>query len=83
MAKKETPVKPSTVCPVSREDFLASAKPVSANVGGVLMALGVKEFSTGSYGFYGNGKITLEVGGVPVVFQAAVNLTAVGSKPQE
>jgi hypothetical protein len=40
----------------------------------------VKEFSTGSLGWYLNGKTTIEVGGKPVTVQIGMNLTIVGSK---
>jgi hypothetical protein len=40
----------------------------------------VKEFSTGSLGWYLNGKTTIEVGGTPVSVQIGMNLTIVGSK---
>jgi hypothetical protein len=40
----------------------------------------VKEFSTGSLGWYLNGKTTVEVGGTPVSVQIGLNLTIVGSK---
>ena len=40
----------------------------------------VKEFSTGSLGWYLNGKATLEIDGKPVQVQIGLNLTLVGSK---
>jgi len=45
----------------------------------------VKEFSTGSLGWYLNGKTTIDVGGTPVSVQIGMNLTIVGSKelPQD
>lgn len=73
MAKK-------TTCPISRADFRAKAKPVSVTIGNVPQMAEVKEFSTGSLGWYVNGRITLEIEGqhVPVLINAS--LVIVGSK---
>jgi hypothetical protein len=78
MAKK-------TSCPVSRTQFRAKAKPVTVNIAGVPLMAEVKEFSTGSLGWYLNGKTTIEVDGTPVSVQIGLNLTIVGSKdlPQD
>jgi hypothetical protein len=67
-------------CPVSRSEFLANAKPLSVNVNGVPLMAEVKEFSTGSLGWYLNGKSTIDVGGKIVTVQIGMNLTIVGSK---
>ena len=78
MAKK-------TLCPVTRAEFRASAKPVTVTVAGVPLMAEVKEFSTGSLGWYLNGKTTGEIDGKPVSVQIGLNLTIVGSKelPQD
>jgi hypothetical protein len=76
MAKK-------TTCPVTREEFLANAKPVTVIIGGNTLTAEVKEFKTGSLGWYLNGKATIQVGDVPVAVQIGLNLTVVGSKPTE
>lgn len=73
MAKK-------TTCPVSRSEFRASAKPVTVTIGNVPLIAEVKEFSTGSLGWYLNGKTTIEIGGKAVSVQIGMNLTIVGSK---
>jgi hypothetical protein len=73
MAKKST-------CPISRKDFVSHAKPVTIKIGDVPLVAEVKEFSTGSLGWYLNGKTTIEVNGVPVSVQIGMNLTVVGSK---
>jgi hypothetical protein len=73
MAKKST-------CPISRKDFVTHAKPVTVKIGEVPLMAEVKEFSTGSLGWYLNGKTTIEVNGVPVSVQIGMNLTIVGSK---
>ena len=75
--------KAKTTCPITREQFRAGAKPVTVNVNGVPLLAEVKEFSTGSLGWYLNGKTTIEVNGVPVPVQIGMNLTVVGSKEAE
>jgi hypothetical protein len=78
MAKK-------TVCPISRADFSAKAKPVTIKINEEEIAVPVKLFSTGSLGWYLNRKIDIDVGGVKVPVQIGLNLTIVGSKelPQD
>ncbi len=73
MAKK-------TSCPVTRKQFSASAKPVSITIEGLPMVAPVKIFSTGSLGWYLNGKTSIKVDGVDVPVQIGLNLTIVGSK---
>ena len=73
MAKK-------TPCPISRDDFRSKAKAVTVKIGEVPLQADVKEFSTGSLGWYLNGKTTIDVGGTPVSVQIGMNLTIVGSK---
>lgn len=67
-------------CPVSRADFRTNAKPVKVEVNGIPMMAEVKEFSTGSFGWYLSGKTTIDIGGTPVSVQIGMNLTVVGSK---
>ncbi len=69
-----------TSCSVSREEFSAGAKPVELLVNGVPMLAEVKEFSTGSLGWYLNGKTTVKIGDKPVTVQIGLNMTIVGSK---
>lgn len=73
MAKK-------TTCPVTRAEFRSKAKPVTVTINGVPLQAEVKEFSTGSLGWYLNGKTMIDVGGTPVSVQIGMNLTVVGSK---
>jgi hypothetical protein len=76
MAKK-------TTCPVTRAEFKEKAKPVTVTINGVPLQAEVKEFSTGSLGWYLNGKTVIDVGGTPVSVQIGMNLTIVGSKELE
>jgi hypothetical protein len=73
MAKK-------TTCPISRIDFRAKAKPIPVTISGNQQMAEVKEFSTGSLGWYLNGRTTIEIDGqhVPVLINAS--LVIVGSK---
>jgi hypothetical protein len=74
-----------TTCPISRAEFRASAKAVKIVIDGVEQHADVKEFSTGSLGWYLNSKVSIEVGGTRVPVQVGMNLTIVGSKelPQD
>ncbi len=67
-------------CPVTREEFRGKAKAVSVTIGGVPLVAEMKEFSTGSLGWYLNGKTTVVVDGKTVPVQIGLNLTIVGSK---
>jgi hypothetical protein len=67
-------------CPINRADFRSHAKPITVTINNVPMLAEVKEFSTGSLGWYLNGKTTIEIGGTPVSVQIGLNLTIVGSK---
>lgn len=69
-----------TKCPLSRRKFREAAQPVRVEINGNPMLAEVKEFSTGSFGWYLNGKTTIDVGGTPVTVQIGMNLTVVGSK---
>lgn len=69
-----------TTCPVTRAEFLQNAKAVEVVIGGVPLIADVKEFSTGSLGWYLNGKTTIRIGDTPVSVQIGMNLTVVGSK---
>lgn len=67
-------------CPVTRAQFRAAAKPVTVTLGSVPLVADPKEFSTGSLGWYLNGKTVVEIDGVHVSVQIGLNLTVVGSK---
>ena len=69
-----------TTCPISRADFLAKAEPLKIDVGGFPMVAEPREFSTGSFGWYVNGKASLTVDGKSVSVQVGMNLIVVGSK---
>ena len=74
MAKK-------TSCPITLADSRAHAKPIPITIGNNPPQLAeVKEFATGSLGWYLNSKVTVEIDGVRVPVQIGLNLTIVGSK---
>jgi hypothetical protein len=73
MAKK-------TTCPITRADFKAKAKAVTVVINNVPLIAEAREFSTGSLGWYLNGKSTIDIDGTPVAVQIGLNLTIVGSK---
>ena len=70
--------KPS--CSVTRGEFLENAQPVEVVINGIPITADVKEFSTGSLGWYLTGKTNLKVGEKSVSVQVGMNLTIVGSK---
>jgi hypothetical protein len=69
-----------TTCPISRKQFVENAKPIEVIVNGVPLIADVKEFSTGSLGWYLNGKTSVKIGDSSVSVQIGMNLTIVGSK---
>lgn len=69
-----------TSCPITRDEFRQHAQAVEIVINGVPQLADVKEFSTGSLGWYLNGKTTIKVGDKPVSVQIGLNLTVVGSK---
>lgn len=69
-----------TVCPISRSTFRSKAKSVTVKIGDVPVLVPTKEFSTGSLGWYLNGKTVLEIDGVAVQVQLGFTLTIIGSK---
>ena len=83
MAKKLTaPAVMATkrVCGITRAEFQAGARPLSVSVNGTPMIAGVKQFSTGSFGWYLTGKTVIDIGGTPVSVQIGMNMTVIGSK---
>ncbi len=71
---------PKTNCPITHTQFRVDAKPVIVKIGEMELIAQPKEFSTGSLGWYLNGKTTIKVGDTPVTVQIGMNLTIVGSK---
>lgn len=82
MAAKKTAAPKGSKCPITKEQFEQTAKPLVLTLEGQTIVVPMHFFSSGSFGFYANPKITLMVGGVPVKFQVGLNVTAIGSKPE-
>ena len=78
MAKPE-----KTVCPISLTQFKDKAKPLQVTIGDKMVIVPVKEFATGSFGWYLNDKVTVMVGDQAVQVQVGANLIVVGSKEAE
>jgi hypothetical protein len=74
---------PKTSCPVTKTQFVEKAQPMRVSINGQEMLAEVKEFSTGSFGWYMNGKTVVEIDGKAVSVQIGMNLTVVGSKEAE
>lgn len=66
--------------PITRQQFTDGAKPVEITINGTSMLADPKHFSTGSLGWYLNGKTVIDVNGIKVSVQVGMNLTIVGSK---
>jgi hypothetical protein len=70
----------TTQCPISRKQFI---KVVSAlDLGKLLQGrfAAPKEFDSGSFGWFFNDKVTVELDGKLVKVQPTISLTVVGSK---
>ncbi|MFO0578021.1 MAG: hypothetical protein U1A78_28760 [Polyangia bacterium] len=72
-----------TTCPVTRTQFKETAEPLKVVINGQELIAEPKEFSTGSFGWFLNGKVLVPVGGKNVSVQVGMNLTVVGSKEAE
>src|SRR4051794_5197467 len=77
------PMAKKTFCPITRAEFRAHAQPIEVKIQGIELIAPVKEFSTGSLGWYLNGKTTIDINGKKVAVQIGLNLTIVGSKELE
>ena len=71
---------PKTSCPVSLTQFMEKAEPLKVTINGQDMLAEVKQFSTGSFGWYMNGKTVATVDGKAISVQIGMNMTVVGSK---
>lgn len=71
---------PKTKCPIERAQFSNDAKSVEMLINGTKVMADPKQFSTGSFGWYFSGKVSVEVNGKQLPVQVGCNLTVVGSK---
>jgi len=65
---------------MTRKEFMKKAKTFSVELGDRKLQVASKQFSTGSCGFFGMGKVTLQVGEQPLTLQCQINCTVIGSK---
>jgi hypothetical protein len=79
-AEREKPGRKKTECPLSSDEFAGAAKPLPINIDGTTITADVKEFKSGSFGWYCSEKVTVMVGNTPVKVQVGLNMTIVGSK---
>jgi hypothetical protein len=70
-------------CPISQTQFLEKAEAIKVVINGQEIVADKRAFSTGSFGWYYNGKINVSVDGKPLSIQVGLNLTVVGSKDAE
>ncbi len=64
----------------TRKEFADNAKAIPMSVAGQSSFLTPKLFSTGSYGYHGQAKMFVDIGGKMVECQATFQLVALGSK---
>lgn len=69
--------------PMTRKHFLMDAEPFQIVVQGKKLLLPVKQFQSGSVGWFANQKIRTRVDGIDLVIQFNVMATCVGSKYAE
>ena len=70
-------------CPVTAAQFAEKAEALKITINGSDMLAEVKAFSTGSFGWYLNGKTVIMIDGKAVSVQIGMNMTVVGSKEAE
>lgn len=70
-------------CPVTMGEFQDAAQPVRMEIDGEFLTANPMVFSTGSFGWNFNGKVTVHVDGVPLRVQVTGNMIVVGSKPEK
>jgi hypothetical protein len=71
---------PKTSCPITLPQFVEKAEPLKITINGQEMLAEVKQFSTGSFGWYMNAKTVVSVDGKAVSVQIGMNMIIVGSK---
>ena len=69
----------NNTCPIGRQQFLDKAKPLTLVIDGKQMVIPLKEFSTGSFGWFTNDKFSIEVDGVVLKIQPSISLVVVKS----
>lgn len=78
MAKK-TEAKPSK-CAITKTQFRKGAKPLRASVNGTETVANVKEFASGTLGWFANGSTVVEIDGIPTKVTYQIQLFVANSK---
>ena len=86
MAKKTTSNTPKASKPeraLPSLDDVLDGEPLTLTINGVPCAAMPKEFSSGSYGDFFNGKVPHRIGDATVTLQISFNAPIVGTKPKD
>ena len=85
MAKAKTKDDVKKTCVVTRAEFRTNSPSPTVVMGKLVedIGVGVKEFSSGGFGYYGGGKINLKVGDKIVRCQVSMNVVVIDSKYAE
>ena len=67
-------------CAIGRKEVKDNAQAVTFEIAGMPVTAEPREFSTGSFGWYFTGKVSITVNGKTLPVQVGCNLTVVGSK---
>jgi len=66
---------------MTKSNFISTATPLAVQIAGQPVVAAPKKFSTGSVGYFLNGKIDVRLpDGTTVKLQVSASLTAIGSK---
>ena len=65
---------------MTKSTFTTTAQPIAVTVAGQSLVATPKQFSTGSVGFYVNGKVPVRIGDQTVMLQISGSFAAIGSK---
>lgn len=67
-------------CPITLNQFLTLARPITLMVDGQSITLEPREYSSGSFGFGYYGKVTTKIGEQQIKLQASISLVVANSK---
>lgn len=82
-AGKEKPMPAPRKCRITIEEFLKFATDLVAVIEGQPTVVHRKVFQSGSFGWFVGTKMEIMVNGQPVRCQMTINMTAIGSKPDQ
>lgn len=76
------PLRPPKRCKITVEEFLEQATDLVVVLEGQPRVVSRKVFSSGSFGWMASEKMDFMVAGQPIRCQIAINVIAIGSKPE-